>query len=296
MATREVLRRQLQSTDTLRSVVQTMKALATVRIGQVRRAVKALDESVVTLELGFQALLSEDPTLADVLLPSGSDAWAAVVVGSDHGLAGPFNERVARFAADRFEALAERHGPPSLLLAGRRLRPRMQLLGYEVERVLPLPGNVDATEAAVAQVVAQIEDWQEERAVERVLVVHQQPTSGIAYRATLLQILPLDLDWLRELRARPWPTAQLPMTGVDGVTMLRGLVLQHLAHVLVRAFAASQAAENAARLAAMESAERNIEERRAQLQHAANLERQNAVTAELLDVQSAWVAAGETGD
>jgi F-type H+-transporting ATPase subunit gamma len=295
MATREVLRRQLQSTDTLRSVVQTMKALAMVRIGQVRRAVEALEESVATLELGFQVLLREDPALADVLLPSGSDAWAAVVVGSDHGMCGPFNERVGRFAADRFEGLSAEHGPPSLLVAGKRLRPRLQLLGYEVDRVLPLPGNVDATEAAVAEVVAQIEAWQDERGVERVLVVHQQPTSGIAYRAIALQLLPIDLAWLRELRARRWPTNQLPMAGLDGASMLRGLVRQHLAHVLVRAFAASQAAENAARLAAMESAERNIDERRAQLQHAANLERQNAVTAELLDVQAAWVAAGDAG-
>jgi F-type H+-transporting ATPase subunit gamma len=65
--------------------------------------------------------------------------------------------------------------------------------------------------------------------------------------------------------------------------------------LLVRAFAASQTAENAARLAAMEAAERNVEERLTQLRHAANLERQNAVTEELLDVQAAYQATGEAG-
>ena len=64
MATREVLRRQLRSTETLRSVVGTMKALASVRIGQVRRADRALAMSEATLERGFQALVQRE-TLSD---------------------------------------------------------------------------------------------------------------------------------------------------------------------------------------------------------------------------------------
>jgi len=295
MATREVLRRRVQSTETLQSVVQTMKALATVRIGQVRRAVKALDASAATLELAFQALLRREPELAAFLLPSDSDAWAAVLFGSDHGLCGPFNERLARHADARLAPLAEQHGPPRLMVAGRRLRPRLAVLGYDVERVVTLPGSVDAIDDAVLKIVDQIERWQRDHGVARVLVAHHQPTTGVAYRPRTLQLLPLDLDWLRQLRDRPWPTNRLPMLGLEGEALLRGLVRQQLAMLLVRAFAASQAAENAARLAAMEAAEKNVEERLTQLRHAANLERQNAVTEELLDVQAAYHATGEAG-
>ncbi|MFO8150129.1 MAG: F0F1 ATP synthase subunit gamma [Trueperaceae bacterium] len=295
MAKREVLRRRVESTETLQSVVQTMKALATVRIGQVRRAVKALDASAETLELAFQALLRREPELATFLVPVHSDAWAAVLFGSDHGLCGPFNERLARHAHTRLEPLAERHGPPRLMVAGRRLRPRLAALGYDVERVVRLPGSVDAIEEAVLQVVDQVEAWQRDHGVSRVLVMHHRPTTGVAYRPHTLQLLPLDLEWLRELRERPWPTNRLPMLGLEGEELLRGLVRQQLAMLLVRAFAASQAAENAARLAAMESAESNVEERLSELRHAANLERQNAVTEELLDVQAAYQATGESG-
>jgi len=72
--------------------------------------------------------------------------------------------------------------------------------------------------------------------------------------------------------------------------LLRGLVRQLIAHDLVRAFAASQASENAARLAAMDAAEKNIEERLETLQTAYRQARQNAVTAELLDIQAAYAA------
>ena len=293
MATRDVLRRQLQSTETLRSVVQTMKALATVRIGQVRRAATALDASVATLELAFQALLRTRPDLASYPGPDEDGAWAAIVVGSDHGLCGPFNDRLARFAADRFERIARTGGPPRLLVVGRRVRPRLASLGFAAERTLPLPAGVDATDVAVARLLDQIEVWQGQHAAGRVLVLHQGPTSGVGYRPEATQLLPLDVAWLRDLRDRPWPTTCLPLVGVDDGRLLRGLVRQHLAHVLARAFAASQAAENAARLAAMEAAERNVDERLTQLRHASALERQNAVTAELLDVQAAYVASGD---
>jgi F-type H+-transporting ATPase subunit gamma len=292
MATRDVLRRRLQSTETLRSVVQTMKALATVRIGQVRRAVAALDASAATLELAFGVLLRHRPDLASFAPQRRSTAVGAVAFGSDHGLCGPFNERLARHAAEVLAGIATADPTPSLMVAGRRLRPRLARLGHEPERVVHLPANVDAIEDAVVEVVDQIEAWQEERAIDRVFVIHHQPTSGIGYRPRTVQLLPLDAAWLNELRERPWPSPRLPMVGLGEERMLRALVRQYLAHVLVRAFAASQAAENAARLAAMEAAERNVDERLTELRHAANLERQNAVTAELLDVQAAYLAAG----
>ncbi len=76
-----------------------------------------------------------------------------------------------------------------------------------------------------------------------------------------------------------------------GHDVLRGLVRHQVAHEHVRAFAASQAAEHAARLATMEGAERSVEERLGKLWHAAEQERQNAVTEELLDVQALFRAS-----
>jgi len=64
---------------------------------------------------------------------------------------------------------------------------------------------------------------------------------------------------------------------------------------LVQAFAASQASENAARLAAMEAAERNVEERIDQLRTRYQAARQSSITAELLDIQAAYAASSGGG-
>jgi F-type H+-transporting ATPase subunit gamma len=53
---------------------------------------------------------------------------------------------------------------------------------------------------------------------------------------------------------------------------------------MFRAFAESLASENASRLASMQAAEKNIEERLDQLDTQYNHERQRSITEELLDI------------
>ena len=103
--------------------------------------------------------------------------------------------------------------------------------------------------------------------------------------------MPVDARWLKRLHKRDWPSNRLPIALGDRSGLLRGVIRQFIGHALVQAFAASQASENAARLAAMDAAERNIEERLDELHTSHRQARQNAVTAELLDVQAAYAAA-----
>lgn len=244
MVTREGLQRALRATDTLGSVVQTMKALASVRIVQVRRAVVSLDAAVATLELAFVALLRHQPQFARPAALPADAPWALIVFGSDHGLCGPFNDRIARHAQ---RVMARSQPPHGTLAVGRRLRPRLERLGYPVAETLTLPASLPAVEMAVMQVLDRIERWREQ-GVMRVWVLHQRPQGTARYAPHGVQLLPLDDAWLRGLRDRRWPTRALPMLGVEVPAMLYGLVRQHLTLMLVRAFAASQAAENGARL------------------------------------------------
>jgi F-type H+-transporting ATPase subunit gamma len=66
------------------------------------------------------------------------------------------------------------------------------------------------------------------------------------------------------------------------------LIRQYLFAVLYRALAESLASENAARLASMQAAEKNIEERSDELTARYHRRRQNAITEELLDVTAGF--------
>ena len=292
------VRRQLESAETLGTVVTTMKTLASVRIGQYRRAVTALDASSTTLDLALQALVTLYPELIEAPPSAEGPSLAVVVFGSDRGLCGPFNERLARHAQETLRDHAtpsESAGegdPPAVLAVGRRMVSRLRAVGVPVAHHVRPPGALDTVDLAVLDVLSQVDAWRSAGRAERLLLIHARPTSAAAYEPQVVQVLPLDTAWLHALRARPWPSKRLPMPLSDAQRLLEGVIRQRIAHALVRAFAASQAAENAARLAAMDAAERNIEERVTALRTAFQQARQNAITEELLDIQAAYAVVG----
>ncbi|MFA5551139.1 MAG: FoF1 ATP synthase subunit gamma [Trueperaceae bacterium] len=289
MASTSTVRRQLQSAQTLQSVVTTMKTLSAARINQYRRSISALDSSTRTLELAVQAVLKLNPDLLAAAAEPREATVAAVVLGSDRGLCGPFNERIARHAGG---LLADRAPSElvSVLTVGRRLESRLAGVGYRSNASVRPPGNVSSIENAVVEVLAYVNKWADEGRAGRLYVAYNRPTHGAAYKSLALRVLPVDRRWLERLQARPWPTNRLPMPLGDGQALLQGLVRQFIAHALVQAFAASLASENAARLASMDAAEKNIDERLTQLRTSYRQARQNAVTAELLDIQAAYAA------
>jgi F-type H+-transporting ATPase subunit gamma len=293
MSRGEQIRRRLESAETLGTVVTTMKTLASVRIGQYRRAVRALEASARTLDLATQALVMLYPELLEAHGTPVGRSLTAVVFGSDRGLAGPYNERISRHADGLLRARTPEGERATLVAVGRRMASRLRGLGRDVEHEIRPPGNLETVDGAVMDVLAHIDALRAEEKAGRLLLVHARPTTAAQYEPRVVQVLPVDTAWLRSLRHRPWPTNRLPMPISDGTRLLHAVVRQRIAHELVRAFAASQASENAARLAAMDAAERNIDERRAQLRTAYQQERQNAVTEELLDIQAAYAATGD---
>lgn len=101
MQTMEGLKRRIQSVQELGSVVRTMKVMAAVGIRQYEQAVASLSDYVGTIEMGLQVVLAENPWL----MAKGADRRthqpvAFVVLGSDQGMVGQFNDRMAGYALE----------------------------------------------------------------------------------------------------------------------------------------------------------------------------------------------------
>ncbi len=106
----------------------------------------------------------------------------------------------------------------------------------------------------------------------------------------MVTVVPLDRARLRRLRDEPWQGPSLPRSFGAWDEVFRHLVRQDLFVALFRALANSLAAENGARLTAMQAAERSIDERAEELEQRYHRRRQADITAELLDVVSGWEA------
>jgi F-type H+-transporting ATPase subunit gamma len=104
------------------------------------------------------------------------------------------------------------------------------------------------------------------------------------------QLLPLDEAWRGRLAELPWPTGNLPEVMGEGTASLRALIREYLFVSLYRACAESLASENASRLAAMQRAEKNIDDLLEDLNGRFHRLRQSGIDEELFDVISGFEA------
>jgi F-type H+-transporting ATPase subunit gamma len=285
--TTEGLRRQMNSAGDLRSVVRTMKALAASSIGQYDRSVRALADYARAVELGLNACFREGAPKGATGERKGrasANVTGAVVFGSDQGLVGQFNEVVAEEA---LTALAALPGKPRIWAVGERVHARLAEAGLTAMGLFPVPSSVEAIGPLIGQILVETESRNE---VAELFLVHNQPTSGAVYAPVRQRLLPLDEDWQRRLAAKPWPTNSLPELVGAGTATLRALIHEYLFVSLFRACAESLASENASRLAAMERADKNIDELLDGLNATFHRLRQSGIDEELFDVVSGFEA------
>ncbi|MGF1478523.1 MAG: F0F1 ATP synthase subunit gamma [Cyanophyceae cyanobacterium] len=281
------LKRKIDSANDLQSVVKTMKALAAVSIRQYEKAVVSLAEYNRTLELGTQILLKNAPESLIGVKPARTDRLGIVVFGSDQGLCGQFNERLAQ--------LIETLSLPvpwssKVLTVGVRIRDRLAAAGITSEVCFTVPSSISGITPIVQKIVITLEAWRRERAINHILLFHNYPRSSAAYSPQKQQLFPLNLDRLRELQQQPWSSRSLPTYTMDRDRLASALFRQYFFVALYRACAESLASENASRLASMQIAEKNISDRLTALQAEFNHQRQTTITNELLDIVAGFEA------
>jgi F-type H+-transporting ATPase subunit gamma len=282
------LRRKIGSADDLQSVVRTMKALAASSIGQYEKSVRALGDYYRTVELGLSACFRASESAVVVERQGHPDAGAigAVVFGSDQGLVGQFNDVVADFTVKTLAALL---GHPQVWAVGERVHARLTDSGLPPLGLFTVPSSVQAITPLIGQILVEHETHQNRGEVTELHLFYNRPTSGAVYAPVHQRLLPLDETWRRKLAELPWPTKPLPEVRGDSAT-LRALIREYLFVSLFRACAESLASENASRLAAMERADRNIDELLEDLNGNFHRLRQSGIDAELFDVISGFEA------
>jgi len=284
METLEALGHQIQSIEDLGAIVKTMKGLAAVNIRQYEEAAVALKEYNRTLELGLRVLLQDSSSSSRVFSDDSRGPLAVVVLGSDQGMCGQFNSRIVSHVRKRLKQLPSTLPPPLVLAIGIRVVDEMESTSHGVTTSFHLPSSVMEITRRAQDMLLILDQWREEHDIRRVWLFHQHPLSGASYEPRFVQVVPFSQEWIQSIRSKPWPTRMLPSYSMDWGTLFSSLIRQSLFGAFYRGLAESLAAENAARLAAMQAAEKNIEERHDDLSARYHQQRQNAITAELLDL------------
>jgi F-type H+-transporting ATPase subunit gamma len=293
MESLEQLQKQLASLDDLRSIVKTMKAMSAANIRQYEQAVDALAGYYATVKYGLQAILREQQQpLSPVASTGAKRRLAAIVFGSDHGMCGRFNEEIADYARQRIAASAADPQAPLILATGERVATALASQGQAVAQSLPTPAAAAQITLTVQQILLQIDTWREQEGVHYVYLFYNRHTgSKNQHQPTGIELLPLNLQRFHRLQEEPWPSRSLPTFSMQPEVLLSRLIRQYLFVLVFRACAESQASEHASRLAAMQAAQRNLDEQMDDVSMAYRRARQNAITAELLDVVAGFEAS-----
>jgi F-type H+-transporting ATPase subunit gamma len=282
------LRRKIGGAGDLKSVVRAMKALAASSIGQYEQSVSALADYARTVELGLSVAFREGPPAVltgGEKRPSNTGAISAVVFGSDQGLVGQFNEAVTDFAAKTLAALP---GRSRVLAVGERVQGLLANAGLQPPGFFPVPNSVEAITPLVGKILLESETRRGRGEVAELHLFYNQPMPRTVFAPVHQRLLPLDETWRRGLAKRSWPTVNLPEVISGSMTTLRALIHEHLFVSLFRACAGSLASENASRLAAMQRAEKNIDQLLEDLNRRYHQRRQSGIDEELFDVISGF--------
>jgi F-type H+-transporting ATPase subunit gamma len=283
------LSRKIASAGDLQSVVRTMKAVAASSIGQYEKSVLALADYYRTVELGLGACFRGNGSalVAERRGQTAGTVIGAVVFGSDQGLVGQFNDVVADYAV---KTLATLPAKAEVWAVGERVHARLAGAGLPLMGIFPVPNSVQAITPLVGQILVETRTRHAQGEVIELHLFYNRPTSGAVYEPAGQQLLPLDEHWRRRLAELPWPTGNLPEVMGGGTATLRALIHEYLFVSLFRACAESLASENASRLAAMQRADKNINELLENLRGTFHRLRQSCIDEELFDVISGFEA------
>jgi F-type H+-transporting ATPase subunit gamma len=267
-----------------------MKAVAASSIGQYEKSVHALDDYYRIVELGLGVCFRENgpsPLIAERKRKTVARTIGAVVFGSDQGLVGQFNDVIADYA---IKTLATVPAKPEVWAIGERVHARLTDAGLPVIGLISVPNSVKAITPLVGQILVESETRHSHGEVDELYLFYNSSTSGAVYAPVSQRLLPLDENWRRKLVELPWPTKNLPEVLGIGISTLRALIRGYLFVSLFKACAESLASENASRLAAMQRADKNIDELLENLNGKFHRLRQSGIDEELFDVISGFEA------
>lgn len=303
MSSIESLQRQIHTAEELQAVVKMMKVLAALNIHQYEQAVTSLAEYSRTIEMGLHIVLAAAHTHDAPPQHANNDHFktyprslstpdvgrcGAMIFGSDQGMCGQFNEQISRYAIAELEKLNIPHEQLAIFAVGSRIISHLETAGYAIKQTFPMAGSLTEITSMVQAILLHIDTWRDRQQIVRIFLFYNHLHSNTFYEPYKLQLLPLDRAWLQHIESQVWRSRTLPTFTLPSDVLVASLLQQYFFISLYRAFGESLAAENASRLASMQVAEKNIEERLTEFTSQFQQKRQTEITDELLEIISAF--------
>jgi len=264
MSKRREVKGRLATLDEIDGIMVAMKNLALLETHRLESFLATQRRAVASIEAAAQDFLGFYPETA---AHPGGARQLLLVVGSERGLCGDFNETLLAplAAAMQQDTLA--------VVVGRRLEAKLQG-DQRIAAFVEGPGVAEEVPAALVRLAGVLGELQQQRPEEawRIGALYHDDESGAP---RLRQLLPLAAPETKPVYSHP------PLLNLEPAQFLSQLTSQYLYAVLHEVFYASLMAENRKRLEHMDSAIRRLEKDEAKLRLRYNALRQEEIIEEI---------------
>jgi len=292
MPSLQSVRRKIDSVKKTQKITKAMKMVAAAKLKRTQSRILAARPYALKMRETIRNLSRRVNREAHPLLRKREGAHRNViltVVTSDRGLCGAFNANILRTAVNALKELESRGVKAEVAVVGRKGRDFFRRRDWKVRReVVDIfeklsfeHGMVMGEEfPAIAEYVA--------GHIDAVYVIYNEFKSAIQQRVVIEQLLPF--DWVVEITsAKDLDLVTDAVPGGYQYEPSEDELLQHLLHrnfhvQAYRVLLESSAAEQGARMAAMDGATRNAGELIKKLTTYYNKTRQSVITKELMDI------------
>lgn len=286
------LRRRIKSVKNTQKLTKAMKTVAAAKL---RRSTAELKRSRPYLEkighLLREAGRNSDPATQPLLRADGKGAAVLVVVASDKGLCGAFNSHVLKQSEARYRELAAAGREVFLVTVGTKASRYFSKRGMEPK--IMRNGIISRLQFADASALAaELQALFLQGGAGSVEFAYSEYVSASRQQFVIRPLLPLALEEVEGARSETNPAEEEvgyifePDAGAIFQALLPRFITASVYQMLLR----SMAAEQVARMVAMDLATRNASDMIRQLTLLLNKMRQAAITKELLEIITATEA------
>lgn len=281
MASMRDIKRRKDSIQSTQQITKAMKLVSTVKLQRARSRAENARPYFDKMYETIQSILAKSERLDHPFLTgSGSERKAVIVVTSNRGLAGGYNNNVTRLIVDS----GWRKEDVDIYGVGRKGVETLARRDYHIvsddSEVMNAPSFADA--AAIGEKVL---DAFAAGEIGEIYLAYTKFKNTVVHVPTLIRLLPVDVEEKTETEKQV--KSETLMNYEPGPEeALNLLIPKYINSTIFGAFIESAASENGARMQAMDAATSNADEMISTLSLVYNRARQGAITQELTEIIS----------
>jgi F-type H+-transporting ATPase subunit gamma len=215
-----------------------------------------------------------------------------VVIASDRGFCGSFNQNILRRAQEEIEKL-EKKSNVAIFPVGKKAVSFFKKRQRNFDHFLTGIGDFGSLEEIKPMSDFIIKSYIENR-YQRVYLIWTDFVSTFRQNPKTIQLLPLEWDELKEFAGEAEDTAENAETKIEPSAdmLVKEIIPQLVMYLIYQCVLESNASEHSARMTAMRNASDNARERAGELTLAYNKARQEQITNEVCEISSAKEVLG----